>query len=147
MSALGHKRTFREIQTMSALPPKADIANAIARGSVKSQGTNRSPQPRSSLLARSCPDVVNLPGAIQGFDTEMDRADAIRLLQALAAAGMDTRAPKANVWIEKKALEIGLEGGQFASALAYAGNEGWLADAPRKGWTSLTRAGAAIARR
>ena len=51
----------------------------------------------------------------------MDRADAIRLLQALAAAGMDTRAPKANVWIEKKALEIG---GQFVSALAYAGSEG-----------------------
>jgi hypothetical protein len=45
------------------------------------------------------------------------------------------------------ALEIGLEGGQFVSALAYAGSEGWLADAPRRGWTSLTRAGAAIARR
>ena len=26
MSALGHKRTFRQIQTTSALPPKADIA-------------------------------------------------------------------------------------------------------------------------
>jgi hypothetical protein len=26
----------------------------------------------------------------------MDRADAIRLLQALAAAGMDTRAPRTN---------------------------------------------------
>jgi hypothetical protein len=89
----------------------------------------------------------SLPGAIQGFDTEMDRADAIRLLQALAAAGMHTRAPKLNVWIENKALEIGLEGGQFVSALAYARSEGWLADAPRRGWTSLTRAGAAIARR
>jgi hypothetical protein len=50
------------------------------------------------------------------LDIEMDRADAIRLLQALAAAGMDTRAPRANVWIEMKALEIGLEGGQFVSA-------------------------------
>ena len=77
----------------------------------------------------------------------MDRADAIRLLQALAAAGMDTRAPRTNVWIEKRALEIGLEGGQFVSALAYAGSEGWLADAPRRDWTSLTRAGQAIARR
>jgi hypothetical protein len=64
----------------------------------------------SSLLALSCPDVLNLPGAIQGLDIEMDRADAIRLLQTLAAAGMDTRAPRANVWIEKKGLEIGLEG-------------------------------------
>ena len=77
----------------------------------------------------------------------MDRADAIRLLQVLAAAGMDTRAPKRNVWVETKALEIRLEGGQFVSALVYAGIEGWLADAPRRGWTSLTRAGAAIARR
>jgi hypothetical protein len=51
----------------------------------------------------------------------MDRADAIRLLRALAAAGMNTRAPKANAWIQKKALEIGLEGSQFVSALAYAG--------------------------
>ena len=56
----------------------------------------------------------------------MDRADAIRLLRALAAAGMNTRAPKANAWIKKKALEIGLEGSHFVSALAYAGNEGWF---------------------
>jgi hypothetical protein len=77
----------------------------------------------------------------------MDRADAIRLLQALVAAGMVTRAPKTNAWIEKKALEIGLQGNQFVSALAYAGNEGWLADAQRKGWTFLTRVGEAIARR
>ena len=77
----------------------------------------------------------------------MDRSDAIRLLTALVAAGMDTRAPKANAWIQKKALEIGLEGNQFAGALAYAGNESWLADAARRDWTSLTRAGQAIARR
>jgi len=77
----------------------------------------------------------------------MDRADAIRLLKALAAAGMATRAPRANAWIQKKALEIGLEGTQLASALAYAGNEGWLADAPRRGWIALTGAGEAIARR
>jgi hypothetical protein len=77
----------------------------------------------------------------------MDRADAIRLLKALVAAGMNTRAPRANAWIEKKALEIGLEGNQFVSALTYAGNEGWLADAARRDRTSLTRAGQAIARR
>jgi len=51
-----------------------------------------------------------------GFGTEMDRADAMRLLQALADAGMDTRAPRTNAWIEKKALDIGLEGGQLVSA-------------------------------
>jgi hypothetical protein len=77
----------------------------------------------------------------------MDRADAIRLLKALVSAGMGTRAPRANAWIEKKALEIGLEGNQFVSALAYAGNEGWLVDAARRDWTSLTRAGQAIATR
>ena len=49
----------------------------------------------------------------------MDRADAMRLLQALADAGMHTRAPRTNAWIEKKALEIGLEGGQFVSALGH----------------------------
>jgi hypothetical protein len=77
----------------------------------------------------------------------MDRADAIRLLKTLVVAGMDTRAPKTNAWIQKKALEIGLEGNHFVSVLAYARNKGWLADAPRKGWTSLTSAGEAIARR
>ena len=77
----------------------------------------------------------------------MDRADAIRLLKALAAAGMDIYAPRANVWIEEKALEIGSEGNQFVGALTYAGNEGWLVDAPRRGWTFLTGAGKAIAER
>ena len=77
----------------------------------------------------------------------MDRADAIRLLKALAAAGMDIHVARANVWIEGKASEIGLEGNQFVSALAYAGNEGWLVDAPRRGWTFLTGAGKAIAER
>jgi hypothetical protein len=78
---------------------------------------------------------------------QMDRTDAIRLLEALVAAGMNTRAPRANAWIEKKALQIGLEGNQFVSAVTYAGNEGWLADAPQRGWTSLTRVGKAIATR
>jgi len=35
----------------------------------------------------------------------MDRADAIRLLEALFAAGMDTHVARANVWIERKGLE------------------------------------------
>jgi len=36
----------------------------------------------------------------------MDRSDAIRLLEALVAAGMDTRAPRANAWIEKRAADV-----------------------------------------
>jgi len=132
----GVKRTFLQL--------------TIVRGSVKSQGTNR-PRP-GQVFWRGHAQMFYIFRAqfrdvTLRFDTEMDRADAIRLLQALADAGMDTRAPRANVWIEKKALEIGLEGGQFVGALAYAGSEGWLADAPRRGWTSLTRAGAAIASR
>ena len=77
----------------------------------------------------------------------MDRTDAIRLLEALVAAGMNARRSRANAWIEKKALEIGLEGSQFVSAVAYAGNEGWLVDARQTGWSSLTNTGAVIAKR
>jgi hypothetical protein len=92
-------------------------------------------------------ELLVRPRQLPIYNFQMDRSDAIRLLTALVAAGMNTHAPRANAWIEKKALQIGLEGNQFASALAYAGNESWLADAPRKGWTSLTRGGEAIARR
>jgi len=38
---------------------------------------------------------------------EMDRLNAIRLLQALIAAGKDSSAPMAKAWINKKAWEIG----------------------------------------
>jgi hypothetical protein len=76
----------------------------------------------------------------------MDRANAIRLLQAFIAAGKDSSAPMAKAWIKKKAWEIGLEGQELISALAYAGNEGWLADGPREGWMSLTSKGAATMR-
>jgi hypothetical protein len=41
---------------------------------------------------------------------------------------------------------MALHGTALASALAYAEAEGWLADSPRKGWISLTRAGEVIAR-
>jgi len=81
-------------------------------------------------------DLVR-PRPLPIYNFQMDRSDAIRLLKALVAAGMDTRTPKANAWIQKKALEIGLEGNQFASALAYAGNEGWLVSAlmiPLRTW-------------
>jgi hypothetical protein len=87
-----------------------------------------------------------MPKTLPIYDFKMDRANAIRLLKALVAAGMRTRAPLANAWIQQKALEIGLDGNEFVSALAYAGNEGWLTDAPQKGRTLLTSAGEAIAR-
>jgi hypothetical protein len=45
-----------------------------------------------------------------------------------------------------KYREYGLEDQELISALAYAGNEGWLADGPREGWMSLTSKGAATMR-
>ena len=57
----------------------------------------------------------------------MDRADAMRLLQALADAGMDTRAPRTNAWIEKKAFEIGLEAANLsAPSHTQEVKAGWL---------------------
>ena len=53
----------------------------------------------------------------------MDRLNAIRLLQALVAAGANSDVPMANAWITKIALEIGLKGGEFHSAIAYAGRQ------------------------
>jgi hypothetical protein len=76
---------------------------------------------------------------------DMDRENAIRLLEALMAAGKHP-APMARAWIKKKAWEIGLEGQELVSALAYAGNEGWITDGRREGWISLTSKGAATMR-
>ena len=50
-------------------------------------------------------------------------------------------------WVDKIAVrEMSLQCTELASAIAYAEAEGWLADSPRKGWMSLTRAGEVIAR-
>jgi hypothetical protein len=75
----------------------------------------------------------------------VDRLNAIRLLQALVAAGANANAPMTDAWIRKVALEIGLQNGAFYSALAYAGTQDWLANNQKEGWTSLTRAGEAWA--
>ena len=72
----------------------------------------------------------------------MDRANAIRLLRALVSAGASSKTPMANAWLHNIALrDLSLHCTDLASALAYAGNEGWLKDGPRKDSTSLTRAG------
>jgi hypothetical protein len=53
----------------------------------------------------------------------------------------------ASAWVDKIAVrKMSLHGTQLASALAYAEAEGWLADSPRTGCISLTRAGEVIAR-
>ena len=76
----------------------------------------------------------------------MDRLNAIRLLQALVAAGANFKTPMADPWIKKVAFEIGLKDGELVSALAYAGTQDWLANGQKEGWTSLTRAGEAVAK-
>src|SRR5262249_50782135 len=77
----------------------------------------------------------------------VDRLNAIRLLQALVAAGAKTRAPMDSAWVHKIAVrDMSLESTALASAIAYAVGEGWLADSSRKGWISLTRTGEFIAR-
>ena len=82
-----------------------------------------------------------------GYNAQVDRLGAIRLLQALVAAGAKTRAPMDSAWVDKIAVrDASLHGTGLASALAYAEAEGWLIDSPRKGWRSVTRAGEVIAR-
>ena len=74
----------------------------------------------------------------------MDRANAIRLLRALVAAGASSRAAMANAWVHDIAVrDLSLRGTGLASALAYAEGEGWLADGPKTGW-ALTRAGEVV---
>jgi len=77
---------------------------------------------------------------------DMDRLNAIRLLQALVAAGANSGSPMTNNWIRKVALEIGLKGSEFHSAFAYAGTQDLLNNDEKEGWTSLTGAGEALAR-
>jgi len=52
-----------------------------------------------------------------GMVIEIDRLNAIRLLQALIAAGKDSSAPIAKAWINKKAWKIGLGRYELASVL------------------------------
>ena len=89
-----------------------------------------------------------LAPAHPAYNAGVDRLDAIRLLQALVAAGADSRTPMARAWVHKIAMrDMGLQGTELASAIAYAEAEDWLADIPtRKGWISLTRAGELVAK-
>jgi hypothetical protein len=77
----------------------------------------------------------------------VDRANAIRLLKALVAAGANSNTLMANAWVHDMALkDASLRGAELSSALAYAEGQGWITDGPRKGWTTITRAGESAAR-
>jgi hypothetical protein len=77
------------------------------------------------------------------YNERVDRLNAIRLLQALVAAGASAHAPMTDAWIRKVALEIGLQTEKLYSALAYAGTQDWLANNQKEGPTLLTKAGEA----
>jgi hypothetical protein len=82
-----------------------------------------------------------------------NEANARRLLRALVARGANSNEPMANAWITEVALEIGLEGNELHSVLAYAYSvqnfghfglnvrQGGIENSNMTGRTSLTRAG------
>ena len=81
------------------------------------------------------------------YNARVDRLNAIRLLQALVAAGANIRAPMDSAWVDKIAVrDVSLHGTELASAIAYAEGERWLTDSPREGWIYLTSTGEAVAK-
>jgi len=84
---------------------------------------------------------------VAAYYKRMDRANAIRLLKALVASGANSNRLITNAWVRDIALkDASLRGAELASALAYAEGQGWIADGPREGWTTITRAGESAAR-
>ena len=78
----------------------------------------------------------------------MDRANAIRLLKALVAAGANSNTLMVNSWVDDIAAgEASLQGTELSSAVAYAEGQGWIADGPRQGWSVITHEGEKVARR
>ena len=85
--------------------------------------------------------------SFKAYNGRVDRANAIRLLRALVADGANSNTPMANAWMHEIALkDASLRGTELSSALAYAEGQGWIADSPQKGSTSLTDAGEIAAR-
>jgi hypothetical protein len=76
----------------------------------------------------------------------LDRANAIRLLKALVAAGVNSNTLILGAWVDDIALKVSLRGTDLASALAYAEGQGWIAHGVEKGWMTITRSGERAAR-
>jgi hypothetical protein len=70
------------------------------------------------------------------------------LFEALAAREANLDEPIPGVRIMDLAVQTGLEGDEFVSALDYAADQGWLEDAELDdaSWFSLTPAGVAAAK-
>jgi hypothetical protein len=72
----------------------------------------------------------------------VDRANAIRLLKALVAAGANSNTLMVKAWVHDIAVrDVSLRGTELSSALAYADGQGWIADG-----TVITREGESAAR-
>ena len=76
-------------------------------------------------------------------------ANAKLLFKALAAREANLDEPIPIIGITDVAVQIGLEGDEFDSALDYAADQGWFEDAEvvdSASWVSLTPAGVAAAK-
>jgi len=76
-------------------------------------------------------------------------ANAKLLFKALAAREANLDEPIPIIGITDVAVQIGLEGDEFDSALDYAADQGWFEDAEvadSASWVSLTPAGVAVAK-
>ena len=76
-------------------------------------------------------------------------ANAKLLFKALAAREANLNEPIPDDRIMDVAVQIGLEGDEFDSALDYAADQGWFEDAEMAdsaSWVSLTPAGVAAAK-
>ena len=115
----------------------------MAWGAVRKANPACATAPDANLSGDGATSASNRP-----IIARVDRSDAIRLLQALVAAGANTRAPMGSDWVHEIALrDLSLQGANLASAIAYAKRERWLADSrKRKDWIYLTRTGEIIAR-
>ena len=87
------------------------------------------------------------------YDEQMTSQNALAnaklLFKALAAREANLDEPIPNIRITDVAVQIGLEGDEFDSALDYAADQGWFEDAElgdSASWVSLTPAGVAAAK-
>ena len=89
----------------------------------------------------------------RGYNEQMTSQNALanakRLFNALAAREAYLDEPIPDIRITDVAVQIGLEGDEFDSALDYAAEQGWFEDAEVEdsaSWVSLTPAGVAVAK-
>ena len=81
-----------------------------------------------------------------GEDKSAALANAKLLFKALAASEANSDEPISNIRVTDVAVQIGLEGDEFDSALDFAADQGWFEDAEVSDsacWILLTPAGVA----